>query len=161
MFTFFSDSHRRHFNLKMDEFYIHLSSTDSEDTYPHNTPADFRVQLPERVRFHGIWQCALAEIQYLSESSMPKTISTNLWVSSNVCCASIVGNTKAPILRCLTSVLGTYTTYDYSLQHLHYYPVKLTEVDVIHIYINTDDGNKASFLSGTLKVTLHFRQSTA
>jgi len=145
----------------MDQFYIHLSSTDSEDVYPHNTPADFRVQLPERVRFQGVWQCALAEIQYLSESSITKTIPTCLWVSSNVCCASIVGNTKVPILRRLTSVLGTYTTYEYTLQHLHYYPVNLTELDVIHIYINTDDGKRASFLSGTLKVTLHFRQSAA
>ena len=153
-----TDSHWRHFILKMDEFYIHLSSTDSDNVYPHNIPADFQVQLPERLRFRGIWQCALAEIQYMSGSSMTKTIPSSLWLNSNVCCASIVGNTKAPILRCFPSVLDTY---EYSFQNLHYYPVKLTELDVIHIYINTDDGKRASFLTGTLKVTLHFRQLAA
>ena len=141
----------------MNEFYIHVCSKDSKDIYPQNTPADFQVQLPERLRFHGTWECALAEIEYIFPSPpITETMTTSLWVNTNVCNVSIVGNTKSPILRRVPLMQGTY---DASFQLLHYYPVNMMSFDVIHLYINTDDGERASFLHGTLKATLHFRRA--
>jgi len=139
----------------MEEFYIHLSSEDSKDLYPHNTPADFRVQLPERIQLLGRWKCALAEIKFVSPTQR-STLDTSLLLNSNLCDSSIVGNTKAPILRRMPLTRGTYNkTYDF----LHYYPIKTFNFDTIHLYINTDTGERASFIRGPLKATLHFRRT--
>jgi hypothetical protein len=45
------------------EFYITIPNWSSEDYY-HNTPGDFRVQLPHAVNLHGEWVVGLSQILY-------------------------------------------------------------------------------------------------
>ena len=115
----------------MDNFYVHLSSDQFKDIYATNTPADFKVQLPERIELQGTWTCALAEIEYTLPTSRMSS-DANLYMNTNLCDGSFLGNTKQPILRCLPVITGTYSKV-YS--HLQYYPIKAYQFDVIHIYI--------------------------
>ena len=139
----------------MDEFYIHLSSDNCKDLYPSNTTSDFKVQLPERFELQGTWKCALVEIEYTLPSTLPTTISS-LYLNTNICDGSIVGPTKLPILRRLPLIPGTRRDV-YSLPH--YYPIKTYQLDVIHLYINTDIYRRASFFEGVLLCTLHFKRT--
>ena len=142
-----------HFDIccGMEGFYIHLSSKDSRDMYPRNGPSDFIAQLPERVNLYGTWKCALAEIEY---SCSTTDTSSSLLVNSDLCDGSMVGDKKVPILRRFRLTKGTYNEI---FPLLHYYPIKAYSFDTIHLYINTDTGERASFLQDTLKATLHFR----
>ena len=100
--------------------------------------------------------CALVDIEYTSPSSEFTTPTISLLVNSNLCNASIVGNTTLPMLRRLPWWQGFhYETFP----DLQYHLLKTHSFDTVHLYINTDADTKASFLQGTLKATLHFQQA--
>ena len=137
----------------MDQFYIHLSSVDSKNLYPDNSPSAFTVQLPERINLYRTLMCALAEIEYSCTTADPLS---SLLVITDLCDSTIVGTTKIPILRRLKHSRGTYTKVYPTLQ---YYPIKTYTFDTIHLHINTYAGDRASFHQGTLKATLHFHRT--
>ena len=135
--------------MDSEQFYVYLSSDDSKIYFPDNVPAKFTVKLPETLHLRGKWQLALCDVQYPSiEKKQPE----QLLLLTDICQDSIVGETRMPILRRFK-----YTTEGYTSFGVFYYvTLKNREVDRISVYLRTDSGEEPSFVSGTVKCTLHF-----
>ena len=57
-----------------DSFHIHLASNVAPDTFPNNTPSDFKTPLAEELRLHGAaWEVAVKDIMYPSFVSSTTT----------------------------------------------------------------------------------------
>ena len=48
----------------MNDFYLTLPSNSSMDVYPHNTMANFKTNLPNRIELEGRWEVGMVEMQY-------------------------------------------------------------------------------------------------
>lgn len=133
-----------------DRFYVFLSNEDSKTIYPQNSPQDFIVQLPERIKLYGSWSVALTEVSY--PFKFRKGIVPNwLDIEVDVCEASIVGDQKQCILRRLP-ISGKHLTFNPPF----FFPVRHQEIDSIHVYIKDESGAVASFTSGLSYCTLQF-----
>lgn len=72
-----------------------LNSLDSMSTHANNVSHDFRVHLPRHMSLLGYWSVALTEItieQSLSDRNR------ELFVYSNLCDDTIVGERESPLL---------------------------------------------------------------
>ena len=50
-----------------ENFHIHLASNVAPDTFPNNTPSDFKTPLAEELHLHGgVWEVAVKDIMYPS-----------------------------------------------------------------------------------------------
>lgn len=83
---------------------------------------------------------------------------TLMYVYCDIAAYTIVGDTKAPLLR-VCNVSGKHgdivrITYD----HPHYIPLARRDFDTIEININTELGRPVPFEFGKSVVTLHFRR---
>lgn len=132
-----------------DLFYMFLSSEDCKGIYPQNTPQDFIVQLPERLRLQGSWSVALAEVTYPSD--FKGVTPPWLHLEVDLCETSIVGDQKMSILRRLPS-----TAQHLTFNPLFYIPMRHQEFDHVHVYIKEPSGATASFVSGLSCCTLQF-----
>ena len=114
-----------------------LSSDDRKSFYPNNTPHDFRIKLNRALQFDGYWVVALTEIK-ISEDDQKDV---ELFVYSDICQDSFVGSSEQSLLRriSLEDVNGKNIIY----VHPYYNPVKLRDVQQIHIYIKDENGNDA------------------
>lgn len=142
----------KHLIMVGEGFFIYFASHESRFIYPHNSPEDFTIQLPDRIQLRGTWLIALADVQY----TVPPGESCELLIQCNLCDMSIVGNHKLPILRRL--VTRQQGHYDVIFPKLYYCPLKMYEFDTVQVYINNSLGEKASFLQGSISGTLHFKQ---
>ena len=50
--------------MEVTQFYLHLSSNSSLDTFSNNTLTECHVGLPQTVSLTGYWEVALTEIHY-------------------------------------------------------------------------------------------------
>ena len=50
--------------METTQFYLHLPSNSSLDTFPDNTLTEYRVGLPQTITLEGEWEVALTEIHY-------------------------------------------------------------------------------------------------
>ena len=128
------------------QFYVHLSSADSKQYFSKNDTPRFTVKLPEILHLKGQWEVALCTI------SIPKTKpKQKKLVCSDLCGESIIGEKRLPLLRVLTGRIPT------SFEPLQYIPVRLQDIEHVTIYINSETGYSASFVSGDCDCTLHFK----
>ena len=129
------------------QFYVHLSSADSKQYFSKNDTSRFNVKLPEILHLKGQWEVALCTI------SIPKTKpkQKKLLVYSDLCGESIIGEKRLPLLRVLTGRIPT------SFEPLQYIPVRLQDIECVTIYINSETGDPASFVTGDCDCTLHFK----
>ena len=68
--------------MTSESLILRISSRDSTDIYPENTPASFRIQLPRLMSLRGQnWQVALSSIIYPSQILIPNYLATlDLWI---------------------------------------------------------------------------------
>lgn len=131
------------------EFYIHLCSNDSMDSFPLNKPHDFTLNLPERIQFKGDeWSCAVVEL------ILPSELNETAYLCTNVCQESIIGQRRVPVLRRITSAHTEPS-------HVIRVPLKTNELSVLRLYLEHHDGSKVSLSSGTSYATLHFSKYEA
>jgi hypothetical protein len=84
---------------------------------------------------------------------------TSLFVYCDLVQESIVGDTKAPLLRTL-NVEGQYGDIVQKIYNNPIYvPLQKTHFDTVEINIKTENGQPVPFMSGKAIVTLHFRRS--
>ena len=50
--------------MELVQFYLHLPSNSSLDTFPNNTLTEYRVGLPQTASLAGDWEVGLTEIRY-------------------------------------------------------------------------------------------------
>lgn len=129
-----------------------LSSDDGKSFFPNNTSYNFRIKLNRTLQFDGYWVVALTEIK-ISEVDQKDE---ELFVCSDICQDSFVGTSEQSLLRKIffEEVNGKNVIYD----NPYYVPVKLGDVQQIHIYIKDKNGDDASFLKRKVSATLHFKK---
>uniref|UniRef100_A0A8W8MMJ6 Uncharacterized protein n=1 Tax=Magallana gigas TaxID=29159 RepID=A0A8W8MMJ6_MAGGI len=71
-----------------------LRSTDSQQIYSGNTSYDFVVHLPKPLYLQGHWTVSLLEFNLSTASTQPE-----LYVCSNLCQDTVVGERELPLLR--------------------------------------------------------------
>lgn len=128
-----------------------LSSSDGGDFFPNNKPHDFRVKLGRSLQFEGYWVVALTEIN-TSDRGQTK----ELFVYSDICKDSFIGSSERPLLRRIFYEGKDQNNIVYD--NPYYIPIKLTDIQQIHVYINDSNGQNASFLKGKVTITLHFKK---
>lgn len=122
--------------------HIYLSSRDP--AFPENSPSNFRCLLPERMQLSGAnWWCCLLELR------IPENISEPLYLCSDACLESIVGQKKLPVL----GMIGGKITQP---NHVTYIPVKVKDISIIRLYICDSLGHPVSFSSGTSYCSIRF-----
>ena len=136
------------------DFYVNISSDNSLDYFPNNSPSDFRLHLKQTLRLHGHWTVALTDIQY----SIPSSKGKNIWVYSNICENTIVGDTLEPLLRKIPIAGKKGETRNKSFPIPYYKHVLPHEVESIQIYVYGDDKENISFKAFPLRCTLHFKK---
>ena len=131
--------------------YVILSSDNSKDYFPNNSPASFRSHLNIPLILNGMWRVAIVEANISTTISKTEA----LLVHSNICDDSIVNGYSKPLLRRLMSVdPGNWSII---LDSPHYVPIKVSEIYNIDIFITDDQGDNVSFLDQSSTITLHFK----
>lgn len=142
-----------------------LKSSDSSGLFEKNTPHDFTVQFDKLIHLEGYWTVALTEIT-LSYTHTSKRIG-DVYVFSNICQGMFVGGTETSLLRKvhlskdMTEQTGTKNkvkVHEQVFSTPYYMPVRVAQMNQIHIYIKDSDGRPSSFLNEDVSVTLHFRK---
>ena len=84
----------------MDQHYLFLSSSDSSELFPSNSPSDFTVQLAGTLDLQGTWYASLKEVRITNkveeeEEEAPR----ELLICSDLSEDVFYGGTKLGILR--------------------------------------------------------------
>ncbi|OOY54058.1 hypothetical protein BOW00_12350, partial [Solemya velum gill symbiont] len=124
---------------------IFVLTSDSLSRYPENQPHDFRVYLPKPLELHGNWTVSLNEFSVDSGK-----LKNELYVYCNLCDDSCVVDRKIPLLRRVS--MKRPTNQIFALPYR--IPIRLTHVSEIHVYIKDRNHAPASFLTGTVTLTL-------
>ena len=122
-----------------------LRSSDSHNIYPGNTSYDFKVHIPKPLYFQGHWTVSLLEFSLLSDDTKRE-----LYVCSNLCQDSIVGERELPLLRRVFLEKAGNNIYNNPYE----VPLRLGEFQDVRVYIRDSSNQAASFLKGGVTVTL-------
>ena len=125
-----------------------LKSSDSLDLYGNNKPYDFHVHLPRPLTLTGYWTVSLLEICMFSNKRK------DVYIYSNLCEDTIVGDKELPLLRRVylkRSSPNEIFIYPYEV------PTRLGQVHDVHVYIKDETGQEASFLREETTVTLELK----
>lgn len=123
-----------------------LKSTDSSAFYINNKLYDFHVHLPRPFTLNGQWSVSLLETYLPSSES-----ATDVYIYSNLCEDTIVGDKELPLLR---RVYLKRSSEDQISKYPYEVSTRLGQVHDVHIYIKDTDGLEASFLQKHTSVTL-------
>ena len=141
--------------MSVNEHYLYLSDTDSLVTHPNNRAYDFTIDLPQILRLEGEWVCALADISY--SNILDDTALSHIYVCTDICQNSIIGNYKFPVLRrCTMNRVLEFMDHEFS--KLYYIKVSRDQINHIRIYIKDQFLNPVSFELKSLRCTLHLKR---
>jgi hypothetical protein len=117
--------------------------------FDDNQPYAFSVHLPRPLTLNGHWTISLLETCLPSG----KKKNTEVFIYTNLCEDTIVGNKEVPLLRrvYLDGSPNKIFTLPYEV------PIRLGQVHDVQIYIKDATGQKASFLQGEVSVTLQLK----
>lgn len=129
-----------------------LKSTHSALFHPNNQPYSFRVHLPRPLNLRGVWTVSLLEFS-LDPGKSKQQGFPEVFLCSNICDDTIVGDTELPLLRRI------YLDKENIIYQSPYeVPIKLGQFQDIHVYIRDAKNSPASFLSGEVTVALLLRK---
>lgn len=112
----------------------------------NNKPYDSHVHLPRPLTLNGQWSVSLLE------TCLPSTESeTDVYIYSNLCEDTIVGDKELPLLR---RVYLKRSSENQIFKCPYEVSTRLGQVLDVHIYIKDADGQDASFLQRNTSVTL-------
>ena len=140
--------------VRMKSFYLFLSSQDSWDLFPHNTPSEWRIQLPKPYTLEGRWECSVIDIT-LDCNFTPR--SSRLYLCCDFVEDSYVRGKALPVLKNL-ELTGRYKKVKYeSFLNPTYIPVKTAQLRGLRFYTVGADLTPVVFSSNELHCVLHFR----
>ena len=129
-----------------------LKSTDSPLYHPSNQPDSFRVHLPKPLILNGVWTVSLLEFS-LDPGQTKQRGLPEIFVCSDICEDTIVGEREMPLIRRVyLDKQNIIYQYPYEV------PIKLGQLQDVHVYIKDAKNAPASFLSGEVTVTLLLRR---
>ncbi|CAC5394022.1 unnamed protein product [Mytilus coruscus] len=143
-----------------------LKSSDGLHLFEKNMAHDSTVQLDRLINLEAYWVVALTEIDITYKNSS-KYID-DVYVYSNICEKSFVGSYEKPLLRKVhISKEATDAHVIQKIKHYwtnvifnspYYVPVRLGQVNQVHIYLKDDKGQPCSVINLEACVTLHFKK---
>ena len=116
-----------------DYYYLQLCSDDSKDTYPENTAAEFRVNLPKLLELKGNWECALLDITFWPEVEGTKP--DEIYICTNLIANDYAMNSLHPILKRITVPTNIMTKVTVRLPLREFKRVTQSTLQTIHMYI--------------------------
>jgi len=129
---------------------MYLSSRDSIKRFPQNTGTDFYTVLAEEIKLtRNVWSCSLLEVHL---SSFPGN--EPIFICSDICEESILGERKLPVLACLSSK-HTFAGHVISLK------LKKERITSIRIYLTNCYGEKLTLPVENLYCALRFENHEA
>ena len=132
-----------------NSLYFFLSSDDSKNYHPENSPHSFTIELPERLELNGNWEVSLSDI------NIKDTFDTTLYIYSDVGEYSYVNNSMEPILRVIYP--SSYTKRVFSTRY--YIPVRSKNLGRISVYIRDRNGSIPQNFLKNIELTLHLRKN--
>ena len=137
--------------------YLTLRSTDCKTYFPENKSNDFKVHLNNPLHLkEGQWLVGLSEITILNWSSKKTADIFDVYIYSSLCENSPVSDSELPLLRHIV-LQGNKKERRFVFPTCHYIPVKVRDIQDIHLYIKDRKGEPASFITGPVIVTLHLK----
>ena len=130
--------------------YLFLSSADSQQFFPDNSAADFRIKLDIPIILDAHWHVCLCEITFKLKSG---DNSKSLSVYSSICRPSYIDNHAAPILRRITRKGAQ------EFMSRQYFPIARRYIESLDIYIRNEQGEKPLFADKPIELTLHLKRS--
>ena len=141
----------------MDNTYVYLSSNDSSKLYPHNTPTNFTVALPQTLQLKGKWSANLLDICANAPANTP---TINLYAACSIVTTSFAKEQSLRILRQITLKKGKRGRQVFSSPQ--YVTVDNTsDISVINITI-LDTGTllPATLSPEAVSCTLHIKRDS-
>ncbi|KAJ8309642.1 hypothetical protein KUTeg_012799 [Tegillarca granosa] len=129
-----------------------LRSGDCKDIYPENKAHDFKVNIAKPLHLTGNWHVSLLELTYQGVAKPPES---DVYVCSNLCGDTLVGDTELPLLRRL--LIGKKTE-NIIFNRPYGVPLKTGTFHDVRVYIRTSKNELASFLTGKVTVTLQLQK---
>jgi hypothetical protein len=105
-----------------------IKSSDSLELYSDNKPYDFYVHLPRPLTLMGYWTVSLLSLEVCMFSNKR----ADLYVYTNLCENTIVGDKELPLLR---RVYLKRSSRNEIYTHPYEVPTRLGQVQDVHIYI--------------------------
>ena len=103
--------------------FVFLSSGDSADLFPNNTPYDFTVALPETIELNGEYYCAL--VSYF------QPVGEDVTIFSEILDYSYIADSYKPVLRQLNEIATHYEDFS----NPQYMKVRVPRISEINIKI--------------------------
>lgn len=140
-------------------FYVIVRNSDSVSYFPSNASHRFQVALNSPLTFNpGEWSVALCEL-YCSSVDRSEDNIHEIYVSTNICQTSLVGDSELRLLRRVTvNPKRNSIPVDSTFSQPFYMPVSVSECRTILVEITNVNGEPASFLNGRVTATLHFKR---
>lgn len=117
-----------------------LQSTHSPSVHADNKPYDFRVHLPRPLTLLGDWTISLTEFSLKLQKAVPPSVRPELYVCSNLCDDTVVGETELPLLRRVFAKRYTNIIYEVPYE----VPLRIGRFGDVHIYIRDSNNQPAS-----------------
>jgi hypothetical protein len=131
-----------------NSYYLYLTSEDSTDRHPENSPSDFTVELPRPLSLTGDWECCLKEL------CAPPGFEV-LYVCSDLCLESFACDTSYPVLRVVYGSTKSKKKSSLTFDNPYYVRVYTDRLHRLRIFIRGERLEPISFKSGTVTCTLH------
>jgi hypothetical protein len=171
----------------MEPFYLTVSSDGDGHFQKHNETGQFRAHLRAPITLEGRWEMGLAEMhmpctiyttkkttlvkQKAAASEKIKMQKTELTDAENpavellelhceVLQEQLQDDAHHKVLRTVNIKQDSYkmgAMKTFTFGRIFYYPLARTHITDLDFYITTELGKKATFLSGSLTLLLHFR----
>ena len=89
------------------QHYLYISSIDSLNLYPTNSPGQFYCKLPQPLNLRGLWECGLIQLQFVNSYFAGTDPPKCFYVCSDICTESVLLERKIPVLRRISNMYGT------------------------------------------------------
>lgn len=130
-----------------------LKSTDCPIIYPSNQGFDCRVHLPKPQQLVDNWEISLLDFTFQGFKPISEP---EIFICCNLTENTIVGENEIPLLR---RVFARDAEVNIIYSNPYPVPIKIGIFQDVHIYITTSTNELASFLTGTVAVTLQLKRT--
>ena len=144
--------------------YLYLSSDDSLNYFPANSPSNFTVKMLSPLIFRCNQFIGLLAFQYCdlftNKQGYAESANRNIYICSDICQQSFVKDRMLPVLtRLYIDSNNDSAVKEVTITNPIYIPIVQYFSQDLHIYITDDYGEIISLSNGPTKLTLHVKSS--
>lgn len=142
--------------MDRQDFYIYMTSSQSDHIYTNNSAVDFTVDLPQTLHLHGDWHVALVKFSFNENKGVGAKY---FYVCSDISEVSLAANVLLPVLgEHWTTERKTTKRIDMKCTPLKYNRVRNgQQVSQIRMYIRPMQTSISSLIEGEVTCLLHLK----